>query len=122
MSASSVDVTINSMEAILQGFGAGIPLDYMDLAFTPYVHTVGGGGISTNTTTYGGFNSPNLYLCKTSVAPWLKSAPFSGSPPFTFQYQLMVFATSSGSTTAIVSGTLHVVTNFDQGFCSSSPS
>jgi hypothetical protein len=117
-SADSPDITINSIEVTLNGLQAGsILLDYMDIAFTPYVDTVGGGGIPGNNTTYGGFNSPNLDLCKTAANTWLKTSPFSGTPPFSYQYELQIFVSNSDSTVHHVSGTLHVITNFDQGLC-----
>lgn len=118
VSADSPDITINSVKATFNGLQSGSTLlDYMDIAFSPYVDTVGGGGIPGLNTQYGGFNSPNMDLCKTTITKWLKSAPFNGTIPFSFQYELFLYVTNSDTVVHHVSGTLHVITNFDQGLC-----
>jgi hypothetical protein len=118
-SASSASVTINSIEVTLNGRdGAGV-VDFMDIAFSPYVDTVGGGGIPNNQTTYGGFNSPNIDLCKTTITTWLTTGqgPFPGTPPFTLQFELQVFVSNSSASPQSVSGTLRVIANTNIGLC-----
>lgn len=118
-SSPSSAVIINSVEVTLNGNdGAGV-VDFMDVGFTPYVDMIGGGGVTFNNTTYGGVNSPNIDLCKTTINTWLTTGqgPFPGTPPFTLQFELQVFATNSNTIPQAVSGTLRVIVNTNTGLC-----
>jgi hypothetical protein len=119
VSSPSSAVIINSVEVTLNGIDGAGAVDFMDVGFTPYVDVVGGGGVTSNNATYGGVNSPNIDLCKTTINTWLTTGqgPFPGTPPFTLQFELQVFATNSSASTQTASGTLRVIVNTNTGLC-----
>jgi len=103
---------IDSVEATLNANnGANVNLDFMDVALSPYAHVAGGGGQFPNYSTFGGVNSPNIDLLKTTIQAWTVSQGFG--PTTNVNFELQIFVTNNATTPQFVVGTLRVIVSIN---------
>lgn len=106
---------IDSVEATLNANnGANVSLDFMDVALSPYVHVPGGGGTApsgANLGTFGGVNSPNIDLLRSTITAWTVGQGFG--PTANVNFELQVFVTHTGATSQFVDGTLRVIVSIN---------
>jgi len=103
---------IDSVEATLNANnGANVNLDFMDVALSPYAHVAGGGGKFPNYSTFGGVNSPNIDLLKSTIQAWTVSQGFG--PTTNVNFELQIFVTNNATTPQFVVGTLRVIVSIN---------
>jgi len=104
---SAPALVINTIEATLNVNNVSNQfLDYMDVAFSPYVNAPGGGGASGNVSTFGGLNSPNIDLLKSTIKTWVPTAN-------NVNFELQVFVTNNGTVSENAIGSLHVIVDYN---------
>ena len=97
----SIEVTLNVNDS------SNNLIDFMDVGFSPYAHVTGGGGITSNLSTFGGLNSPNIDMLKSTITGWINPQGFGNAN--NYQYELQVFVTNTGTKTQYATGTLRVI-------------
>jgi len=103
---------IDSVEATLNANnGANVSLDFMDVALSPYAHVAGGGGKFPNYATFGGVNSPNIDLLRSTITAWTVGQGFG--PTVNVNFELQVFVTNNATTPQFVVGTLRVIASIN---------
>ena len=103
---------IDSVEATLNvNNNVNVVQDFMDVAFSPYAHVPGGGGAAPNFSTFGGVNSPNIDLLKSTINAWTVGQALG--PANNVNFELQVFVTNSTATNQFIVGTLRVIVSIN---------